>query len=245
MPNIGLGNIARIRLAEQGADVAAPAATFSILYLLASGVLRVRNAAATVYQYVTTAHDHSGTTNGPKLTQANSHESPDTDSAPTSLHHTTGTGTNQAAAGDHAHAAPDASVVTYTPAVLTDWDTDADPGDADNALDQLAERVDDLEGASIDASVVTYTPAVATDWDGDADPGDADNALDQLAERVDDLEGASPGSHTILSVTHSDTNVAAPNDGDVLTWDATPGEWKAAPSAGGGGTSILEVQVFS
>lgn len=43
---------------------------------------------------------------------------------------------------------PDASVVTYTPAVLTDWDGDADPGHVDDALDQLAERVDDLEGLS-------------------------------------------------------------------------------------------------
>jgi len=87
----------------------------------------------------------------------------------------------------------DASGVTYTPAVATDWDGDADPGDLDDALNQLAERTDDLEAAPPahvhDAADVTYTPAVLTDWDGDADPGDADNALDQLAERVDDLEG--------------------------------------------------------
>ncbi|HSX16872.1 MAG TPA: hypothetical protein VLH86_02105 [Patescibacteria group bacterium] len=37
------------------------------------------------------------------LTQANSHASPDTDSAPTALHHTLGAGANQAAAGNHAH----------------------------------------------------------------------------------------------------------------------------------------------
>lgn len=42
---------------------------------------------------------------------------------------------------------PDASTVTYTPTTATDWDGDADPGDVDAALDQLAERVDDLEGA--------------------------------------------------------------------------------------------------
>ena len=42
----------------------------------------------------------------------------------------------------------DATDVTYTPAVAADWDGDADPGDADEALDQLAERVDDLEGAA-------------------------------------------------------------------------------------------------
>jgi hypothetical protein len=40
---------------------------------------------------------------------------------------------------------PDASAVTYTPAVAADWDGDTDPGNADDALDQLAERVDDLE----------------------------------------------------------------------------------------------------
>lgn len=41
--------------------------------------------------------------------------------------------------------AVDASAVTFTPAVLTDWDSDADPGQCNDALDQLAERVDDLE----------------------------------------------------------------------------------------------------
>lgn len=41
----------------------------------------------------------------------------------------------------------DASVLTYTPAVNADWNGSADPGDVDNALDQLAERVKDLEGA--------------------------------------------------------------------------------------------------
>jgi hypothetical protein len=38
------------------------------------------------------------------LTQANSHNSPDTDSGPTALHHTLGVGANQAAAGNHTHA---------------------------------------------------------------------------------------------------------------------------------------------
>lgn len=49
----------------------------------------------------------------------------------------------RAAFTSHVH---DASVLTYTPAVLGDWDGDADPGDVDDALDQLAERTDDLEG---------------------------------------------------------------------------------------------------
>lgn len=42
---------------------------------------------------------------------------------------------------------PDAADVTYTPATAADWDGDADPGNLDDAVDQLAERVDDLEGA--------------------------------------------------------------------------------------------------
>lgn len=37
--------------------------------------------------------------------------------------------------------------ITYTPAVNTDWDGDIDPGNVDDALDQLAERVDDNEGS--------------------------------------------------------------------------------------------------
>jgi hypothetical protein len=37
------------------------------------------------------------------VTQANSHNSPDTDTGTSSLHHTLGTGANQAAGGDHSH----------------------------------------------------------------------------------------------------------------------------------------------
>lgn len=47
-------------------------------------------------------HDHDGSPTQ-KLTQANTHESPDTDVAATSLHHTLGTSATQAAAGNHAH----------------------------------------------------------------------------------------------------------------------------------------------
>jgi hypothetical protein len=36
---------------------------------------------------------------------------------------------------------------SYTPTTVADWDSGADPGDIDDALDQLAERVDDLEAA--------------------------------------------------------------------------------------------------
>jgi hypothetical protein len=40
----------------------------------------------------------------------------------------------------------DAADVTYTPADVTDWNSSTDPGDVDNALDQLADRVKTNEG---------------------------------------------------------------------------------------------------
>lgn len=43
---------------------------------------------------------------------------------------------------------PDAANVTYTPTTAADWDGGADPGDVDEALDQVAERVKDLETAT-------------------------------------------------------------------------------------------------
>lgn len=54
-------------------------------------------------------HSHDGSTarHGSKLTQANTHQSPDTDTSTTALHHTIGTGANQGAAGNHTHGAPD------------------------------------------------------------------------------------------------------------------------------------------
>ena len=51
-------------------------------------------------------HDHSGdgsVEHGNKLAQANTHESADTDTATTALHHTIGLDANQAAAGNHKH----------------------------------------------------------------------------------------------------------------------------------------------
>lgn len=63
----------------------------------------------------------------------------------------------------HSHSAPDASAVTYTPADATDWNSSSDPGNVDNALDQLADRTKTLEGSSGSgdgwtANVNTWTP---------------------------------------------------------------------------------------
>lgn len=64
----------------------------------------------------------------------------------------------------------DASDITYTPAVAADWDSDADPGSTMDALDQLAERVDDLEGAGGGGDstyTATYASRPAASNDGD------------------------------------------------------------------------------
>lgn len=96
------------------------------------------------------------------------------------------TGAVIAVAGDY-----DADQITYTPIDVSDWDSSTDPGDVNDALDQLADRLTAEEAHTHDASAITYTPSVLTDWDGDADPGNVDDALDQLAERVDDVENTS------------------------------------------------------
>jgi hypothetical protein len=115
--------------------------------------------------------------------------------------------------------AVDAADVTYTPAVVNDWDGNVDPGDVDNALDQLAERVDDIEtaGAPVDASAVTYTPAVNADWDGGVDPGDVDNALDQLAERVTDEEAKTVANDVIWDAKGDIAAATAANTATKLT----------------------------
>lgn len=71
------------------------------------------------------AHDHSTTTAGGQLKQVNTHLSPDTDTATTSLHHTLGTGANQAATGNHNHSGTYATVShTHTESNITNLTTD-------------------------------------------------------------------------------------------------------------------------
>lgn len=125
MPNINAAHIHQVRLQEQGGDPGAPAATYVYIYAKSDGLyfelsdstvvgpLNVGDltqaAADLLYAAIANGvtagdlHDHAGVTTQ-KLAQANTHESPDTDVATTSLHHTLGVGANQAAAGNHTHA---------------------------------------------------------------------------------------------------------------------------------------------
>lgn len=91
----------------------------------------------------------------------------------------------------------DAANIGYTPSDNSKWNSSADPGQTDDALDQLASRVKTIETTTFDASAITYTPVDNTDWNGNADPGQTDDALDQLADRVKTLEGGGGGGADI------------------------------------------------
>lgn len=83
----------------------------------------------------------------------------------------------------------DASGVTYTPADSLNWTDSVDPGNVDDALDDLASRMSALEDeAAPDAAQVTYTPQTSLHWTDSEDPGNVDDALDDLAARVSGIE---------------------------------------------------------
>lgn len=107
----------------------------------------------------------------------------------------------------------DASEVTFTPSVLTDWDGDADPGNTDAALDQLAERVDDNEIAI--TSTVTATGTNSTN-------------ITNVQNEVDAIETAMGAviSATGIYVAHSGTNYIDSNTtvtADLLDLDSALG----------------------
>lgn len=74
------------------------------------------------------------------------------------------------AAISHVH---DASIITYAPADNTDWNSSTDPGDVDNALDQLANRTKTLEGSD-SSTILGFQPyAYPLGFSTDASTGNA------------------------------------------------------------------------
>lgn len=97
-----------------------------------SGVQTLTNKTLTapaIANLTNATHMHDSSTGGGILTQANTHRSPDTDTATTAIHHTIGTGANQAAAGNHMHdenietndAAIDSTVPANTTTYTESW----------------------------------------------------------------------------------------------------------------------------
>ena len=89
-----------------------------------------------------------------------------------------------------------AADVTYTPLVLADWTDGIDPGQVDDALDELADRLTTVEAIAGDSWPSAY--ADATDWIGDVLPANSGRAIDQLADRVNGLETLHPESIIVV-----------------------------------------------
>jgi hypothetical protein len=91
--------------------------------------------------------------------------------------------------------ATNAANIPYSPAVAADWDGNADPGDTDDALNQLAERVDDNEGALSPLSNVV------------ADLGTANNNINTLGaylRNVTLMDAVEVGNAIVYSLTAVD-----------------------------------------
>ncbi len=126
----------------------------------------------------------------------------------------------------------DAAEVTYTPTTLADWSSGADPGNADGALDQLAERVDDIEEskevirqfdsnltdapAANTAAVVTLAAAGegisnairGIAWSYDAEPTGGNLKVEDGATAVFSMDIATPGAGFVPVCGKGSTNTA-------------------------------------
>lgn len=113
----------------------------------------------------------------------------------TADHHLKRVDENDAVVDIEGNAAIDAGDVTYTPTTAADWDSDADPGDLDDALDQLAERVDDNEGA-----FASYLPLAGGTMSGElvaADQLVTRPEIKDYAETVNPIGGTGGGTQDI------------------------------------------------
>lgn len=99
--------------------------------------------------------------------------------------------------------------VPYNPAIVTDWDGDVDPGNTDDALDQLAARSNVLEGLGgsiINTTIVnTAYPVVSTDVFIGADPTVAGFTITLEAAPADgrriivkDVAGTASGINNVI-----------------------------------------------
>ncbi len=104
----------------------------------------------------------------------------------------------------------DAADVTYTPADATDWTSDTDPGDVNDALDQLASRVTTVEDAGGGGGV--SGPVSSTDRALALFNGTGGNAITDAADWTMSAAGRLTGKSTVFP-----TVVAT--DGATVTFD--------------------------
>lgn len=134
----------------------------------------------------------------------------------------------------------DAGDITYTPTTLADWTGSSDPGDVDEALDQLAGRVTDLEAA----------PATDNDAIHDNVSGEISAITEKLAPVSTDLlliedSAASDAKKKVQignlagGIAVEDLATAETDTALVLAPDGVGGvEFRAETGGGGGGSSF-------
>lgn len=81
--------------------------------------------APAIADFTNAQHDHLDADDAGLLTQAATHQSPDTDTATSALHHTLGTGANQAAPGNHTHTVAVGEGVWLGPSQPNTWFTNS------------------------------------------------------------------------------------------------------------------------
>jgi hypothetical protein len=122
------------------------------------------------------------------------------------------------AAVSHVH---DASVITYTPAVNADWDGSADPGDVDNALDQLAERTADLEAGGGGGHTIQDEGTPLTQRTNLNFVGARVAATDDAGNNATVITISNETAQTIGDLIEGSTNKATPVDADRFGfWDS-------------------------
>lgn len=183
------------------------------------------------------AHDHS-TTDGDsiwpttKLAQANTHESPDTDVSPASLHHTLGLLPTQAAAGNHAHDYEGPSIFNKPMFICTSLTRPFDP-----LVGTLIYETD-TNTARVWAEFPGNTVVLGTNFSYSFNTGISSVSLDPTVFEQTYVHGTSPADGVMTASTsgvcswHRGANVAAQcvargiksgstttvTDDQVLTW---------------------------
>jgi hypothetical protein len=175
-------------------------------------------------------HAHDGTA-GVKLAQANTHETPDTDSATTALHHTIGTGANNAAAGNHTHSG------VYEPASAT----------IINATTQIALPSADLTATGLRSSEtvgesVAFGNMLYLKSDGKWWKSDADAATTMPALRMALATASADASCVMLSIGWARNDAWNWTTGGLLYASTTPGDMtQTAPSGTGDQQQVVGI----
>jgi hypothetical protein len=161
------------------------------------------------------------------IPQSSSHDSPDTDSATTALHHTLGTGANQAAAGNHSHT----QLHDRSHAITSTSDHTA--GNWKVVYTNGSGQVTELALGSVGLALVSQGASAAPTFGlpnslNDGDKGDVTASTGTITVNDNVITNAKLRDSAALSVigrsansTGDPADIAAANDGEVLRRSGT------------------------